>query len=133
MKESYIKEVIKRHVYESKRGPRILDTGVIEFYRQFIDREICDVLMNADEIIIVGYSMPPYDFDFKSLLIKGLMPNKNRKNVPIHIITKAKGKELDNLIKRFEHLAGKVNVVSSKGFYKFLRDSSDTLARLLED
>jgi hypothetical protein len=120
MKESYISETNKSKVWISKRGMRTLDEGVIENYRRSIDEQINDVLKVADEIVVIGYSMPPYDFDFKSLLIKGLMANKNRANVPLSIITKAKGDQLNDLRLRFKHLAGEVRVIGQKGFLNYI-------------
>jgi hypothetical protein len=121
VKESYAKESKKAQVYQSKRGVRTLDEGVIENYRKRVDRRIDDALQNADEITIIGYSMPPYDFDFKSLLIKGLMNNKNRAAVQINIIDKGKGDQLDELKSRFKHLAGEVKLIGQNGFLDYIR------------
>ena len=102
-----------------------MDEGVIERYRWIIDRHISEVLQNADEIMIAGYSMPPYDFDFKSLLIKGLMANKNRSCVTVSLITKGDELSLNELQQRFKHLAGKVEVIGRKGFYDYIKESLD--------
>jgi hypothetical protein len=121
MKESYAKESKRMAVHESKRGRRLLDGGVIEWYRRYVDLCIDDVLQNADEITVVGYSMPAYDFDFKSLLIKGLMGNKNRANVPVNIITRGDRVQLDDLEQRFRHLAGPVRFIGENGFLDYIR------------
>lgn len=125
MKDSYSKESEKKQVYERRRGRRSLDTGVLEEYRIWgVDRFISDALEKAEELTIVGYSMPAYDFDFKSLLIKGLMKNKQRERVPVYIITKANGHQLADLRARFKHLAGEVKVKGQKGFLNFLKGST---------
>lgn len=121
MKESYIHETNKSRVHISKRGSRVLENGVIENYRTSVDRWISEVLQSAEEVVIIGYSMPPYDFDLKSLLIKGLMANKNRSNVPVSIITKAEGHELNDLRLRFKHLAGEVRFLGQDGFLNYIK------------
>jgi hypothetical protein len=120
-KSAYIKEVHKIKTYHSRRDTTTSNIGVVEVYRNIVDKKTCEVLQNADEIMVIGYSMPPYDFDFKSLLIKGSMANKNRKNVPISIITKAQEHQLGDLKSRFEHLAGKVEIVGNDGFYNYIK------------
>ena len=72
--------------------------------------------------MVIGYSMPPYDLDFKTLLIKGLMANKNRKNVPIKIITQGSKTSAKELEWRFKYLAGKVEVVSRNGFCNYMKE-----------
>ncbi len=121
MKESYISQTNRSKVWISKRGVLDLKQGVIENYRSLIDKQIGYVLQFADELVVIGYSMPPYDFDLKSLLIKGLMANKNRSNVPVSIITKAEGHELNDLRLRFKHLAGEVRFLGQDGFLNYIK------------
>lgn len=93
------------------------------WYRKIIDFKIIEILKRADEIIIIGYSMPSYDVDFKSLLIRGLMQNKNRKEIPIKIITKKESQsQIDSLVAKFKYLAGKVDIIGEDGFYNYIID-----------
>lgn len=90
-------------------------------YRFRIDRQISQALTSADEIMIIGYSMPAYDVDFKSLLISSLMSNEKRRNVVVRIITKAtSGDNLQTAISQYEQLVGKVVVEADEGFYNYL-------------
>jgi len=123
MKESYVTETNKSKVWISKRGMRTMDTGVIENYRLLIDNRINDALQNADELVIVGYSMPPYDFDFKSLLMKGMMANKKRANLPINIINKGERWQLEDLKLRFNHLGGEVNFIGENGLLDYIKSN----------
>jgi hypothetical protein len=67
--------------------------------------------------------MPPYDFDFKSLLIKGLLGNRNRTNVPVNIISRGKSGQLNGLKLRFRHLAGEVRFIGEDGFLDYIISS----------
>ena len=89
--------------------------------RKWVDKRVSEALQDADEITIIGYSMPPYDFDFKSLLMKGLMGNKKRTHVPINVIDKGKGEQLHQLELRFKHIAGEVRVIGQNGFLDFIK------------
>lgn len=127
MKESYTKESQKTQVYERRRGVRSIERGVLEEYRNwYVDRSISDSLEKADELTIVGYSMPAYDFDFKSLLINGLMKNRRRQSVPVYIISKGNRGQLDDLKARFQHLAGEVRFIGEKGFLNYLKEEVGT-------
>jgi len=88
-----------------------------ENFRKYIDNDISDCLAAADEIVVIGYSMPAYDFDFKSLLLRSLVKNKKRKNVHLQLITKG-----DNIVPhQFENLVGRVSITSNEGFLHFLK------------
>jgi len=88
-----------------------------ENYRKYIDDDIVNCLASADEIIVIGYSMPAYDFDFKSLLLRGLVKNKKRKNVHLQLITKGE----NTIPNQFKNLVGKSSVTSNEGFLSFLK------------
>ena len=123
-KTSYVATQHKKVVGDSiriaiKRSNR--GVGAMEQYRTLVDKKICDVLKHTDEITMIGYSMPTYDFDFKFLLIKALMSNKKRSKIPINIITKGNTHSVNELKLRFEHLAGKINIIDTKGFSNYLR------------
>ena len=93
---------------------------VYKKYRDLIDASMINLLKSADEIIIIGYSLPPYDFDFRILLLRGLMENKNRKNLPIKIITF--NGDQDKQLHRYKHLAGDVKIVGEHGFYNYIAE-----------
>ena len=69
----------------------------------------------------MGYSMPAYDFDFKSLLVTSLMQNKKRATVNVKIIDKGDALQLDALKAQYKYLVGSVEVIGSDGFYSYLR------------
>jgi hypothetical protein len=91
-----------------------------EIYRKCIDNEIIRLLTDVDEIIVIGYSMPAYDIDFKSLLMKGLMKNEKRDNILLKIITLANESQIANLKSQFMHLAGPVIIEENNGFGDYL-------------
>jgi hypothetical protein len=90
-----------------------------EVYRWSVDRRIMEILQNADEIVVIGYSLPAYDYDFKTLLMTSLMQNKKRKKVLLRLITKGK-ESAKNLKLQFERFVGLVVIESSDGFYNYL-------------
>jgi hypothetical protein len=90
-------------------------------YRLHCDPVIGEVLSAADEITVIGYSLPAYDFDFKGLLIKSLMKNPKRSTLRLRLITKGSQAVAKNLKAQFERLVGSVSVVGEDGFYKYLR------------
>jgi hypothetical protein len=91
-----------------------------ENFREIIDPQISKLLGNADEIIIIGYSMPPYDFDFKSLFISSLMHHKKREKLKIRIITKCNKIEIEKILGQYRYLVGKVSIESNDGFYNYI-------------
>ena len=96
-----------------------------DYYRRSIDYIIQEILQKADEIIVIGYSMPPYDYDFRTLFIKNLMSNKKRKHVHLKIITKVTNKynkyQLEVLKTQCKYLVGKVTIECCDGFYNYLK------------
>ncbi|HWY52561.1 MAG TPA: hypothetical protein VNW72_13885 [Chthoniobacterales bacterium] len=94
-----------------------------EVYREwYVDRKIKEILGTADDIIVIGYSMPAYDYDFKTLLMTGLMQNENRRKTRLRIITKANATDAQNLKVQFERFAGSAVIEASDGFYDFLKN-----------
>jgi hypothetical protein len=91
-----------------------------ETYRKSIDNEILTILTDVDEIIIIGYSMPAYDIDFKSLLMKGLMKNKKRNKILLKIITLGNESQVANLKSQFMYLVGSVIIEENNGFGYYL-------------
>jgi hypothetical protein len=92
-----------------------------ERYRLHCDPKIRELLTAADEITVIGYSLPAYDFDFKGLLITSLMKNPKRSKVRLRLVTKGGHALVRNLTAQLERLVGSVDVVSKDGFYKYLR------------
>lgn len=92
-----------------------------ERYRLHCDPKIRELLTAADEITVIGYSLPAYDFDFKGLLITSLMKNPKRSKVRLRLVTKGGHALVSNFTAQFERLVGSVSVVSKDGFYKYLR------------
>ena len=88
-----------------------------EMYRMYCDRKIRQILEMADEITVIGYSLPAYDYDFKSLMMTSLMNNKNRRKLCVKLITKRDQVELKE---KYEHLVGSVIIESSMGFYNYM-------------
>jgi hypothetical protein len=93
-----------------------------DHYRHwFCDPKIGDALRNADEIVIIGYSMPAYDYDFRSLLLSNLMRHKDRASLRIRVITKGETEAMRLMIE-CERLAGSVVVENSNGFSDYLQN-----------
>jgi len=90
-----------------------------EVYRQCVDRRTKETLQDADEITVIGYSLPAYDYDFKTLLMTSLMQNKKRNTVCLKLITKG-DESAKNLKSQFERFVGSVVIESSVGFYNYL-------------
>jgi len=103
------------------KSERLIWRSTPEDYRQHVDRLIKEVLMKADEIIVIGYSMPAYDYDFKSLLITSLISNSKRKNVHLKIITKGCKSQLEALKAQYRYLIGTVTIEGGSGFYNYLK------------
>lgn len=95
-----------------------------EVYRHHVDRRITETLQAADEITVIGYSLPAYDYDFKTLLMTSLMQNQKRNEVCLKIITKGNEFETQNVKLRFGHFVGSVVIESADGFYNFLTNVS---------
>ena len=103
------------------KSQRLIWRSTPENYRLYVDHRIKEVLTKADEIIVIGYSMPAYDYDFKSLLITSLMSNKKRENVHLKIITKGNKSQLEALKAQYRYLVGSVTIEGENGFYNYLR------------
>lgn len=101
---------------------RVVQRSTIHSYRYFTDEHIGDNLRNADEIIVIGYSMPAYDYDFKSMLITNLMLNKKREKVHLKIITKDENSHDDFIARQYKYLVGKITVESKMGFKNYLEE-----------
>jgi len=105
----------------STKDKFVVIPGIFKKYRSFIDEKIVESIKTAEEILIIGYSLPSYDFDFKNLLLKGLVQNQKRLNVPIKIINNVKNLTLKKeLHKKYMYLAGQASFLSNKGFYAYL-------------
>jgi hypothetical protein len=102
------------------KSPRIAWRSTPETYRKYCDPRIREMLQEADQITVIGYSLPPYDYDFKSLLMTGLMNNPKRKKVLVRLITKGGDGAVNNLRVQFERLVGSVVVEGRDGFYDYL-------------
>lgn len=102
----------------TKRG-KVKNSAIYKRYRNAIDVSIVSLFKNADEIIIIGYSLPPYDYDFRTLMLQGLILNKKRKSVPIKIITIKDDKDCQH--ERYRHLAGDIDIIGEEGFYSYLQ------------
>ena len=87
-------------------------------YRNEIDEVMKNYLSRAQEIVIIGYSMPDHDIDFKGLLNSGLSGNVNRRGVPVRIVAADADKE--NMKERYSGLAGEVTIEPENGFYKYI-------------
>ncbi len=110
------------YVGETSMRPRRQWRSTPELYRTYCDRQIIAVLGGADEITMIGYSLPAYDYDFKNLLLLGLMNNRDRERVSVRLITQGNEEAVDNLQKRCVGIAGPVVVESSQGFYGYLEE-----------
>jgi hypothetical protein len=91
-----------------------------ETYRKHVDPRIRKVLSQADEIVAIGYSLPPYDYDFKTLLASSLMQNRKRKRLHLKLITKGDDRDISALKARFQPFVGKVDVIGEGGFLDYL-------------
>jgi len=57
---------------------------------KLIRDKIKDSIECAEHITIVGYSFPPYDYDFRYLFVEGLLRNPNKENIVIEVVDKEK-------------------------------------------
>lgn len=103
------------------KSQRLIWRSTPENYRLYIDRLIGKFLTRADEIVVIGYSMPAYDYDFKSLLTTALMSNHKRERVQLRIITKGKKSQLKILKAQYRYLVGSVTIEGGNGFYNYLK------------
>jgi len=85
-----------------------------------IDYRIHEVLAEADEIVVIGYSMPAYDYDFRTLFVSSLMSNQKRKNIALKIITKGTQREVAGLASQFGRFVGSVEILGRNGFLDYL-------------
>lgn len=99
------------------KSPTINFRSTPEMFRLYIDKRISECLIKADEIFVIGYSMPSYDFDFKSLIWTSLMQNKKRKKVSLRIITKS---DKSDIPYQYSKLVGNVSVIAHNGFLNYL-------------
>jgi hypothetical protein len=90
------------------------------WFRKNVDPKITKVLRAADEVVIVGYSMPVYDYDFKTLVLTSLMQNKRRGSMRLRIITKGNKKDKAGLRAHYQCLVAEPIVESANGFYEYL-------------
>jgi hypothetical protein len=102
------------------KSQRIAWRSTPETYRKHCDHRIQEILGRADEIIVIGYSLPPYDYDFKSLLTTSLMNNPNRETLRLTLITKGHRDAVIALKSQFERLVGAVDIAETNGFYEYL-------------
>jgi hypothetical protein len=92
-----------------------------ETYRQSVDFRLREKLAEADEIVAIGYSMPPYDYDFRTLLVSSLMHNKRRKRIVLKVITKGARHQIDALRSQFGRFVGSFEILGSSGFLDYLK------------
>ena len=78
-------------------------------------------MAEADEIVVIGYSMPPYDYDFRTLFVSSLMHNRRRKKIIVKLITKGSKHQIDALRFQFARFVGSVEVLGSNGFLDYLK------------
>jgi len=103
------------------KNPTINNRSTAENYRMNVDYRIREVLDSADEITVIGYSLPAYDYDFKTLLMSSLMHNRGRRTLPLKLISKGNKRLIGDLKAQFERVAGSVVIESSNGFYDYLK------------
>ncbi|MGA9364877.1 MAG: hypothetical protein WBW16_10995 [Bacteroidota bacterium] len=92
-----------------------------KLYRDYVDNRIEQILRDADEITVVGYSLAAYDYDFRSLLMRSLMSNAKRDAVHLKLVTKGVESQIENLKSVYRHLAGAVTIEGQNGFYNYLK------------
>lgn len=95
-----------------------------ETYRQAVDFRLREKLAEAEEIVVIGYSMPAYDYDFRTLFVSSLMHNKRRKRIILRLITKGPRHHIESLKSQFSRFVGSIEVVSSNGFLNYLKDQA---------
>jgi hypothetical protein len=103
------------------KSQRLIWRSTPHDYRTRVDYVADKILREADQIVVIGYSMPAYDYDFKTLLITNLMLNKNRKQVHLKIITKGLPDQIQTLVSQYKFLVGKVTVECTDGLFKYLK------------
>lgn len=119
-KKIFIKDVTSKTQPKAGFWPR--DNP--EMYRYSIDKELLSVLESADEIVVIGYSMPAYDTDFKGMLINGLISNNNRRGLCLKIITrKENDNHIQNVKSQYERLVKNVIIESEHGFLNYIKSS----------
>lgn len=55
-----------------------------------IHERIVEVISNADEILIIGYSLPDYDMNILEAFLSGAVKNKKRFDLKIEVVDKSK-------------------------------------------
>lgn len=108
---------------------RIVWRSTPDNYRMRIDHKIRKILSKADEIVIIGYSMPAYDYDFKGLLMTGLMMNNKRQNLHTKIINKGNDDQIKVLSAQYRCMVGKVTIEGKDGFNSFLKQPAGRVGR----
>jgi len=83
--------------------------GLSSNVKRFIDQireKVRLTLQGADNITIIGYSFPPYDYDFRYLFITGIMNNPKFPNIKIKVVDYLENKDnaLERLRKKYYFL-----------------------------
>jgi hypothetical protein len=79
------------------------------------------VLAAADEIVVIGYSMPPYDYDFRTLFVSSLIGNERRKRIVLKIVTKGTRHQKGALRSQLGRFVGSVEILGSDGLLDYLK------------
>jgi hypothetical protein len=69
-----------------------------------INQKIIEVLSEATEILIIGYSLPDYDFNILEAFLNGSIKNNNRFKLEIKIIDKNENNSYINLKYKYDNI-----------------------------
>jgi hypothetical protein len=114
-------EYIAASAYKS---PRVTWRSTPETYRKFCDPKISEILKQADEITVIGYSLPALRLRFQESIDDKPHEQPETNEVRLRLITKGDGAAVNMLATQFERLVGSVVVAGRDGFYDYLTTGS---------
>lgn len=71
-------------------------------YYRVINERLSDKISAADNILIIGYSLPDYDIDILQAFLKGATGNKDRERLNVEIIDSQAPKEEQEMKSKYE-------------------------------
>lgn len=107
--------------------PTFSKSEACESYYADIHKKISEKISKADEILIIGYSLPDYDFNILEAFLKGAVENENRLKLDIKIVGNSDGGEMlkNKYGSIFNRTKGRITYHSG-GFKKYAENSQKT-------
>ena len=91
--------------------------------------EIEDAFSRASQITIIGYSFPPYDYDFRVLLMQGLLGNASlsRSKLDVSLVGFSPTwdkQEVEDQYAFLKPIVGKFSSIHAKGFCDWVKSGA---------